>query len=155
MTKEYYDSTLPKELNGIKFRSGWFYNVNKKDLEPYIDDDEKDSNYKSITIALECDEYKSFREVVYMAYFFTDIKKVGISGSICTVSDKAENKEKAREEFLRKLQEILPKLNLKLDVDKLTKRKFQLLESMKEISTELHEINSEINKSILEGSEDK
>ena len=42
--KECCDDTLPAELCGIKFRKGWYYLVDKKVLEPYILEDEKDTS---------------------------------------------------------------------------------------------------------------
>ena len=83
--KEHCDDTLPTELCGIKFRKGWYYLVDKKILEPYICEDEKDTDYKSIVIYLDCEELRTIGDVIYEAIFFTDIKHVGISGRICAV----------------------------------------------------------------------
>ena len=111
--KEHCDDTLPTELCGIKFRKGWYYLVDKKILEPYICEDEKDTDYKSIVIYLDCEELRTIGDVIYEAIFFTNIKHVGISGRICAVRKDLKDKAAAREEFLKKLQETLPKLNLK------------------------------------------
>lgn len=144
--KEHCDDTLPTELCGVKFRKGWYYLVDKKDLEPYILDDEKDTDYKSIVIYLECNEYPTIGDVVYEAIFFTDIKHVGISGRVCAVRANLKNKAIAREEFLKKLQETLPKLNLKVDIDVLTKHRDELLGTIKDASIELGEINFELER---------
>ncbi len=144
--KEHCDDTLPTELCGVKFQKGWHYLVDKKVLEPYILKDEKDTDYKSIVIYLDCEEYPHIGDVVYEAIFFTDIKHVGISGSICTVRTHLKNKAIAREKFLKKLQEILPKLNLKVDIDDLIKHRNELLNTIKNASIELGEINSELEK---------
>lgn len=144
--KEHCDDTLPTELCGIKFRKGWYYIVDKKTLEPYILDDEKDTDYKSIVIYLDCDEFHAIGDVVYEAIFFTDIKHVGISGRICAVRKNLKDKAAAREEFLKKLQETLPKLNLKVDTDVLIKHRDELLDTIKEASVELGEINFELER---------
>lgn len=146
--KEHCDDTLPAELCGIKFQKGWHYLVDKKTLEPYILENEKNTDYKSIVIYLECNEYPHIGDVVYEAIFFTDIKHIGISGRICTVRKDLKDKAAAREEFLRKLQETLPKLNLKVDIDDLIKHKDALLNAIKGISIELDEINSELKRNI-------
>jgi len=144
--KEHCDNTLPTELCGIKFRKGWYYLVDKKTLEPYILDDEKDTDYKSIVIYLDCEEFHAIGDVVYEAIFFTDIKHVGISGRICAVRKSLKDKAAAREEFLKKLQETLPKLNLKVDTDVLIKHRDELLDTIKEASVELGEINFELGR---------
>lgn len=144
--KENYDGTLPIELCGVKFQQGWYYLVDKKALEPYICDDEKDTDYKSIVIYLDCDEYPFIEDVVYEAIFFTDIKHAGISGRMCTVRKEWKDKAAAREEFLKKLQETLPKLNLKIDKDMLVKQRDKLLERIKNFQIEVEEINSELEK---------
>lgn len=144
--KEYCDDTLPTELCGIKFQRGWYYLVDKKVLEPYILEDEKDTNYKSIVIYLDREEYPHIGDVVYEAIFFTDIKHVGISGRICAVRKDLKDKAAAREEFLKKLQETLPKLNLKVDTDMLIKQRDALLNAIKDISIELDEIKSELKR---------
>jgi hypothetical protein len=146
--KEHCDDTLPTELCGVKFQNGWHYLVDKKALEPYILEDERDTDYKSIVIYLDCEEYTHIGDVVYEAIFFTDIKHVGISGRICTVRKDLKDKAAAREEFLRKLQETLPKLNLKVDIDDLIKHRDELLNAIKNISIELDEINSELKRNI-------
>lgn len=144
--KEHCDDTLPTELCGIKFRKGWYYLVDKKALGSYILEDEKDTDYKSIVIYLECNEYPHIGDVVYEAIFFTDIKHVGISGRICAVRKDLKDKAVAREEFLKELQETLPKLNLKVDTDVLTKHRDELLDTIKEASVELGEINFELER---------
>lgn len=144
--KEHCDDTLPTELCGIKFRKGWYYLVDKKTLEPYICEDEKDTDYKSIVIYLECNEYPHIGDVVYEAIFFTNIKHVGISGRICAVRKDLKDKAAAREDFLKELQETLPKLNLKVDTDVLTKHRDELLDTIKEASVELGEINFELER---------
>ena len=144
--KEHCDDTLPTELCGIKFRKGWYYLVDKKTLEPYILEDEKDTDYKSIVIYLECNEYHAIGDVVYEDIFFTDIKHVGISGRICAVRKGLKDKAAAREEFLKKLQETLPKLNLKVDREVLIKHRDELLDTIKEASVELGEINFELER---------
>lgn len=144
--KEHCDDTLPTELCGIKFRKGWYYLVDKKTLGPYILEDEKDTDYKSIVIYLECNEYPHIGDVVYEAIFFTNIKHVGISGRICAVRKDLKDKAAAREEFLKELQETLPKLNLKVDTDVLTKHRDELLDTIKEASVELGEINFELER---------
>lgn len=143
--KEHCDLTLPEEMNGIKFQYGCYYLVNKKDLEPYIKDDEKDTDYKSITLGLDCIEYPFLQKIVYCAFFFTDLKRVGISGTVCSVQDDIKNKKKAREEFLKRLQEILPKLNLKIDLKHLIKTKEKLTKKFKDISIELEQIENVLN----------
>lgn len=144
--KEHCDDTLLTELCGIKFRKGWYYLVDKKTLEPYICEDEKDTDYKSIVIYLECNEYPHIGDVVYEAIFFTNIKHVGISGRICAVRKDLKDKAAAREEFLKELQETLPKLNLKVDKDVLIKHRDELLDTIKEASVELGEINFELER---------
>lgn len=143
--KENFDKTLPAELCGVKFQKGWYYLVDKKALEPYICEDEKDTDYKSIVIYLDCDEYP-YGDVVYDAIFFTNIKKCGISGRLCVVRKDLKDKEVAREEFLKKLQETLPKLNLKIDTDKLIEERETLLNVIKNTQIEIEEINSELEK---------
>jgi hypothetical protein len=137
---------LPTELCGVKFQNGWHYLVDKKALEPYILEDERDTDYKSIVIYSDCEEYTHIGDVVYEAIFFTDIKHVGISGRICTVRKDLKDKEAAREEFLRKLQETLPKLNLRIDTDMLIKQRDKLLNGIKNLQIEVEEINSELEK---------
>ena len=96
---------------------------------------------------MDCEEYPHIGDVVYEAIFFTDIKHVGISGRICTVRKDLKDKAAAREEFLKKLQETLPKLNLKVDTDMLIKQRDALLNAIKDISIELDEIKSELKRS--------
>ena len=144
--KEIFDEALPTELCGIKFQKGWYYLVDKKALEPYICEDEKDTDYKSIVIYLDCDEYPYIGDVVYEAIFFTDIKHVGISGRFCTVRKELKDKAAAREEFLKELQETLPKLNLRVDKDMLVKQRDRLLNGIKNLQIEVEEINSEKKK---------
>lgn len=117
-------------------------------MEPYICEDEKDTDYKSIVIYLDCEELRTIGDVIYETIFFTNIKHVGISGRICAVRKDLKDKAAAREEFLKKLQETLPKLNLKVDKDVLTKHRDELLDTIKEASIELSEINSELEKDI-------
>ncbi len=143
--REHCDDTLPTEMNGIKLRYGWYYIVDKKKLEPYINEDEKDSNYKSIQICLDCMEHKFSNEVLYAAEFFTDIKHVGISGNIVATRGKLEDKEKLRKEFLEKLRETLPKLDLRLDMDKLIEKRDELKVALKNLSIELEEVNHAID----------
>ena len=144
--KENFDEALPAELCGVKFQKGWYYIVDKKVLEPYICEDEKETDYKSIVIYLDCEEYPHIGDVVYEAIFFTDIKHVGISGRICTVRKDLKDKAVAREEFLKELQETLPKLNLKIDTDKLIEEREILLNVIKNTQIEIEEINSELEK---------
>ena len=144
--KENFDDTLPAELCGVKFQKGWYYLVDKKALEPYICEDEKETDYKSIVIYLDCDEYPYIGDVVYEAIFFTNIKHVGISGRFCTVRKELKDKAVAREEFLKELQETLPKLNLKIDRDKLIEERETLLNVIKNTQIEIEEINSELEK---------
>lgn len=145
--KENFDDTLPSELCGIKFQKGWYYLVDKKALEPYICEDEKDTDYKSIVVYLDCDEYPYTGDVFYEAIFFTNIKHVGgISGRFCTVRKELKDKAAAREEFLKELQETLPKLNLKIDKDMLIEQREKLLNGIKNIQIEVEEINSELEK---------
>lgn len=139
--REHCDDTLPIEMDGIKLRYGWYYLVDKKKLEPYINEDEKDSNYKSIQICLDCMEHKFSKEVLYTAEFFTDIKHVGISGNIVATRGKLEDKEKLRKDFLEKLHETLPKLDLRLDIDKLMKKRDELKALIKNLNFELEEVN--------------
>lgn len=139
--REHCDDTLPIEMDGIKLRYGWYYLVDKKKLEPYINEDEKDSNYKSIQICLDCMESKFSNKVVYIAEFFTDIKHVGISGSIVATRGKLKDKEKLRKEFLEKLHETLPKLDLRLDIDKLMEKRDELKVALKNLNFELEEVN--------------
>ena len=143
--REHCDDTLPTEMNGIKLRYGWYYIVDKKKLEPYINEDEKDSNYKSIQICLDCMEHKFSNEVLYAAEFFTDIKHVGISGNIVAIRGKLEDKEKLRKEFLEKLSETLPKLDLRLDMDKLIEKRDELKVALKNLNIELEEVNNAID----------
>ncbi len=144
--KEHCDENLPTELCGVKFQKGWYYLVDKKALEPYICDGEKDTDYKSIVIYLDCDEYPFIGDVVYEAIFFTDIKHVGISGRICAVRKDLKDKAAAREEFLKNLQETLPKLNLKIDRDMLIEQREKLLNGIKNFQIEVEKINSELEK---------
>ena len=144
--REHCDDTLPTEMNGIKLRYGWYYIVDKKKLEPYINEDEKDSNYKSIQICLDCMEHNFSKEVLYAAEFFTDIKHVGISGNIVATRGKLEDKEKLRKEFLEKLRETLPKLDLRLDIDKLMEKRDQLKVALKNLNIELEEVNHAIDE---------
>lgn len=143
--REHCDNTLPTEMDGIKLRYGWYYLVDKKKLEPYINEDEKNSNYKSIQICLDCMEHRLSNEVLYSAGFFTDIKHVGISGHIVATRGKLEDKEKLRKEFLEKLHETLPKLDLRLDIDKLMKKRDELKVALKNLNIELEEVNQAID----------
>lgn len=143
--KEHCDDILPTEMDGIKLRQDWYYLVDKKKLEPYIKEDEKDSNYKSIQIRLDCMENKIYNTVLYAAEFFTDIKRVGISGHLVAVRGELEDKEKLRKEFLEKLHETLPKLDLRLDIDKLMVMRDGLKASIKNLNFELEEVNHAID----------
>lgn len=137
-----YDDCLPTEMDGVKFQYGWYYTCNKNSLEPYISKKEKDTDYRSIEIILDYNEFNFSEEISYSAVFFTNIKKTGISGKLCEVSGLQEDKAEIKERFLKKLHEILPSLKLKLDLEMLAKRKKKLEDELKVITQEIKEIDA-------------
>lgn len=142
--KEINDFSLPSEIDGIKFKSGYYYEVtNKEALKPYFEDSEDDfKNFKSIVMYLYC-----FRgcycpdDITYYAKFFTNLKEIGISGEFATVKDKIRNNKKAKEIFISKVKEIIPEFGLKIDLDKLKEHKESLLNQIKDVNDELTEID--------------
>jgi hypothetical protein len=60
--------------------------------------------------------------------------------------EELKDKAAAREEFLKNLQETLPKLNLKIDKDMLIEQREKLLNGIKNLQIEVEEINSELEK---------
>lgn len=137
-----YDNCTPTEMDGIKFLYGWYYLVDKKSLEPYISKDEKDTDYKSIEIIIDYNEFNFSEEISYSAIFFTDIKKVGISGTLCAITGPKENNVELKEKFLKELHEIIPSLKLKLDLEMLAKRKKKLEDEYKIIVQEMLDIDT-------------
>lgn len=135
------DDCLPVEMDGVKFQYGWYYLVDKESLEPYIYKNEKDTDYESIEIILDCSKFNFLKEIQYSAVFFTNIKKVGISGTLCEVTGPQENKAELKEKFLKKLHEIIPSLKLKPDLEMLAKRKKKLEDEFKAIIQEMKEID--------------
>ena len=131
------DDYLPTELDGVKFQYGWYYLVNKNSLEPYISKDEKDTDYRSIEIILDYNEFNFLEEISYSAVFFTNIKKTGISGKLCEVIGPQEDKVEIKEKFLKKLHEIIPSLKLKPDLKMLAKKRKKL---ENELEVTIHEI---------------
>ena len=131
------DDYLPTELDGVKFQYGWYYLVNKNSLEPYISKKEKDTDYRSIEIILDYNEFNFLEEISYSAVFFTNIKKTGISGELCEVSGSQENKAEIKERFLKRLHEIIPSLKLKPDLKMLAKKRKKL---ENELEVTIHEI---------------
>ena len=131
------DDYLPTELDGVKFQYGWYYIVDKNSLEPYISKDEKDTDYRSIEIILDYNEFNFLEEISYSAVFFTNIKKTGISGKLCEVIGPQEDKVEIKEKFLKKLHEIIPSLKLKPDLKMLAKKRKKL---ENELEVTIHEI---------------
>ena len=140
------DDYLPTEMDGIKFQYGWFYIVNKNSLEPYISKKEKDTDYKSIEIILDYNEFNFSEEISYSAVFFTNIKKTGISGELCEVSGSQENKAEIKERFLKRLHEIIPSLKLKPDLKMLAQKKKKLENELEVTIQEIKEIDALLNK---------
>ena len=143
------DDYLPTEMDGIKFQYGWFYIVNKNSLEPYISKNEKDTDYKSIEIILDYNEFNFSEEISYSAVFFTNIKKTGISGELCEVSGSQENKAEIKERFLKRLHEIIPSLKLKPDLKMLAQKKKKLENELKVTIQEIKEIDALLNKNSI------
>ena len=137
-----YDNCTPTEMDGIKFLYGWYYIVNKNSLEPYISKEEKDTDYRSIEIILDYNEFNFLEEISYSAVFFTNIKKSGISGKLCEVSGSQEDKAEIKERFLKKLHEIIPSLKLKPDLKMLAQKKKKLENELKVITQEIKEIDA-------------
>ena len=131
------DDYLPTELDGVKFQYGWYYIVDKNSLEPYISKKEKDTDYRSIEIILDYNEFNFLEEISYSAVFFTNIKKTGISGKLCEVIGPQEDKVEIKEKFLKKLHEIIPSLKLKPDLKMLAKKRKKL---ENELEVTIHEI---------------
>ena len=140
------DSHLPTEMDGVKFKCGWYYVVDKESLEPYIREEEKDTNYRSITITIDCSTFKFTKEIEYSAVFFTNIKKVGISGTLCEVAGSQEDQNELKEKFLKKLHKILSSLKLKPDLEMLAKREKRLEDKFRSIIQEMKEIDALFNK---------
>lgn len=138
---------LPNELDGIKFQTGYYYRVDKRKLDSYFLDREYNRDYKSIVILLNFITFNTTRRIEIMADFFTDIQPIGISGRLVAVNDKIENSEKAKELFLKKLHEIIPGLNLELDIDLLYQRQKKLVDLIKKSESELSMIKSIIENS--------
>ena len=137
-----YDNCTPTEMDGIKFLYGWYYIVNKNSLEPYISKEEKDTDYRSIEIILDYNEFNFLEEISYSAVFFTNIKKTGISGKLCEVSGPQKDKAEIKERFLKKLHEIIPSLKLKPDLKMLAQKKKKLENELKVITQEIKEIDA-------------
>lgn len=140
------DDSLPTEMDGVKFKYGWYYIVDKESLGPYICEDEKDTDYRSIEIILDCSKSNFSKRIQYSADFFTDIKKVGISGTLCEVNGPQENSAELKEMFLEKLHKILPSLKLKPDLGMLAKKEKSLEDEFKTIIQEMKEIEALFNK---------
>ena len=140
------DDYLPTELDGVKFQYGWYYLVNKNSLEPYISKKEKDTDYRSIEIILDYNEFNFSEEISYSAVFFTNIKKTGISGELCEVSGSQENKAEIKERFLKRLHEIIPSLKLKPDLKMLAQKKKKLENELEVTIQEIKEIDALLNK---------
>ena len=143
------DDYLPTELDGVKFQYGWYYLVNKNSLEPYISKKEKDTDYKSIEIILDYNEFNFLEEISYSAVFFTNIKKTGISGKLCEVSGSQEDKAEIKERFLKRLHEIIPSLKLKPDLKMLAQKKKKLENELKVTLQEIKEIDALLNKNSI------
>ena len=137
-----YDDYLPTELDGVKFQYGWYYLVNKNSLEPYISKKEKDTDYRSIEIILDYNEFNFSEEISYSAVFFTNIKKTGISGTLCEVIGPQEDKAEIKEKFLKKLHGIIPSLKLKPDLKMLAKKRKKLENELEVTIHEIKEINA-------------
>lgn len=140
------DDYLPTEMDGVKFQYGWFYTVNKNSLESYISKNEKDTDYRSIEIILDYNEFNFSEEISYSAVFFTNIKKSGISGKLCEVSGSQKNKTEIKERFLKKLHEIIPSLKLKPDLKMLAQKKKKLENELEVTIQEIKEIDALLNK---------
>lgn len=141
-----YDDYLPTEMDGVKFQYGWFYTVNKNSLESYISKNEKDTDYRSIEIILDYNEFNFSEEISYSAVFFTNIKKTGISGKLCEVSGSQKDKAEIKERFLKKLHEIIPSLKLKPDLKMLAQKKKKLENELEVTTQEIKEIDALLNK---------
>ena len=141
-----YDDYLPTEMDGVKFQYGWYYLVNKNSLEPYISKKEKDTDYRSIEIILDYNEFNFSEEISYSAVFFTNIKKTGISGELCEVSGFQKDKAEIKERFLKKLHEIIPSLKLKPDLKMLAQKKKKLENELEVTIQEIKEIDALLNK---------
>ena len=143
------DDYLPTELDGVKFQYGWYYLVNKNSLEPYISKKEKDTDYRSIEIILDYNEFNFLEEISYSAVFFTNIKKSGISGKLCEVSGSQKDKAEIKERFLKKLYEIIPSLKLKPDLKMLAQKKKKLENELEVTIQEIKEIDALLNKNSI------
>ena len=143
------DDYLPTELDGVKFQYGWYYLVSKNSLEPYISKKEKDTDYRSIEIILDYNEFNFLEEISYSAEFFTNIKKTGISGKLCEVIGPQENKAEIKEKFLKKLHEIIPSLKLKPDLKMLAKKRKKLENELEVTIQEIKEIDALLNKNSI------
>ena len=143
------DDYLPTELDGVKFQYGWYYLVNKNSLESYISKKEKDTDYRSIEIILDYNEFNFLEEISYSAVFFTNIKKSGISGKLCEVSGSQEDKAEIKERFLKRLHEIIPSLKLKPDLKMLAQKKKKLENELKVTLQEIKEIDALLNKNSI------
>ena len=140
------DDYLPTEMDGVKFQYGWYYLVSKNSLEPYISKKEKDTDYRSIEIILDYNEFNFSEEISYSVVFFTNIKKSGISGKLCEVSGSQEDKAEIKENFLKKLHEIIPSLKLKPDLKMLAQKKKKLENELEVTIQEIKEIDALLNK---------
>ena len=140
------DDYLPTEMDGVKFQYGWYYLVSKNSLEPYISKKEKDTDYRSIEIILDYNEFNFSEEISYSAVFFTNIKKTGISGKLCEVSGLQKDKAEIKERFLKKLHEIIPNLKLKPDLKMLAQKKKKLENELEVTIQEIKEIDALLNK---------
>ena len=143
------DDYLPTEMDGIKFQYGWYYLVNKNSLEPYISKKEKDTDYRSIEIILDYNEFNFSEEISYSAIFFTNIKKTGISGELCEVSGSQENKAEIKERSLKRLHEIIPSSKLIPDLKMLAQKKKKLENELKVTIQEIKEIDALLNKNSI------
>ena len=141
-----YDNCTPTEMDGIKFLYGWYYLVDKKSLEPYLSKDEKDTDYKSIEIIIDYNEFNFSEKISYSAIFFTDIKKVGVSGTLCEITGPKENNVELKEKFLKELHEIIPSLKLKPDLKMLAQKKKKLENELEVTIQEIKEIDALLNK---------
>ena len=137
-----YDNCLPIEMDGVKFQYGWYYLVNKNSLEPYISKKEKDTDYRSIEIILDYNEFNFSEEISYSAVFFTNIKKTGISGKLCEISGSQKDKAEIKEKFLKKLHEIISSLKLKPDLKMLAQKKKKLENELEVTIQEIKEIDA-------------
>ena len=140
------DNCTPTEMDGIKFLYGWYYLVDKKSLEPYLSKDEKDTDYKSIEIIIDYNEFNFSEKISYSAIFFTDIKKVGVSGTLCEITGPKENNVELKEKFLKELHEIIPSLKLKPDLKMLAQKKKKLENELEVTIQEIKEIDALLNK---------